>query len=201
MATKLAMLKDGVVYYGLDTECNVDETHSITRVISISLPDDLYDKTVVFDLTEMGAWSSQRFPQAVAALLQNPRLIPAMVNASFDLKRFRDLGINIARAIEIMELAKQLQPNHPHGYGMQKLCARLLHLHVDKFGQNADWRQMKSSPELQQYAALDPFLHRMLHIQLTKLLSTEREKNAKLNVSSLMEGNTVNLLYRMSVPI
>jgi hypothetical protein len=50
-------------------------------------------------------------------------------------------------------LGRQLQPNHSHGYGMQKLCARLLSLYVDKFGQSADWRQMKNIDEIKEYAA------------------------------------------------
>lgn len=47
-----------------------------------------------------------------------------------------------------------------------------LNLHVDKFGQGADWTTMANNPELSQCVALDAYLHWRPHKELTELLET-----------------------------
>ena len=197
MAEKVASLA-GETVYGLDTECNLDETRSITRVIGICLPPHIYDKVVVLDLTEMGILTAADFPVSLKRIMENPKLIPTAVNVTFDIPRLDALGVKLSRGIEIMELGKQLEPNHQQGYGMQKLCSRLLSLYVDKFGQNSDWRTMKDCADLKEYAALDPYLHLQLYSTL-KLLISDARSTGQLPITSLTQGRNVQLTYRNHV--
>ena len=190
-------LKDvpGDTHFGLDTENNLDETRDWTRVISLCFPERVYSKVIVLDLSQMNCFSKEEFPTALRQLLEHPKLIPVAVNISFDATRLEALGVRFERRVELMELGKQLQPGHKRGYGMQKMCDRILNLYVDKFGQNADWRQMKDSPELQQYAALDTYLHLLLHNKLTNLIA-EGRRNGSLPIDNFTHGQKVKLTYR-----
>jgi len=126
----------------------------------------------------MDCFSAERFPKALKQLLQNPKLVAVAVNISADAPRLRALGVNLKNMVEIMEMAKQYEPKHSEGFGMQKLCSRLLNLYVDKFGQQADWSGMQDSIDLKRYAALDAYLHWKLHSQLTKLLAAGKDNGA-----------------------
>jgi hypothetical protein len=39
----------------------------------------------------------------------------------------------------VSALAKQVDSGHPDGYLMRALCAQLLRISADKFGQDANW--------------------------------------------------------------
>ena len=88
-----------------------------------------------------------------------------------------------------MELGKQVHPSHPKGYGMQKLCHRHLDLYVDKFGQNADWRQMQHCDDLKQYAALDPYLHLKLYECLSKLIDAGQATGVPQSANLALDQN------------
>lgn len=180
-------------HFGLDTECNLDETRAFTRVISICLPSSVHDQVIVMDLTSMGCYSKDDFPSAMKALLENPKLIPVAVNISFDAPRLKDLGVSFVKRIELMELGKQLEPNHGRAYGMKAMVGRILGMYVDKSCQIADWREMSSRNDLKHYAALDAYLHLRLYHEITRRLSLGEGSG---NVSQFTAGQKVKLMYR-----
>jgi hypothetical protein len=198
LAPKIASLS-GEIFFGLDTEWNLDETRDVTRVLTISFPENVYSKVIVMDLTEMGVFFPDDVPKELRELLENKKLVPVAVNAPADLSRLRSLGVDLKRAVEIMDLAKHLQREHPDGYGMQALCARFLSVHVDKSNQKADWRLMKTSKDLRQYAALDPYLHRVLHARLLQLISDGRENGSLEIAQGTSVGRKVVLTFRNEV--
>ena len=176
------------IYYGLDTEWNVDETRDITRVITMHFPAIIHSKTIILDLTAMGVFEEQNFPQRLKMLLSNKRLIPVAVNVSGDANRLRKLGVSIDRQVELKTLAKSLDSNNPEGYGLRVMCSRILNLHVDKTHQTSDWSTMKDRNELKEYAALDAYLHLVLYAKLKALLD-KKEKSG-----STSKGQRVNLM-------
>ena len=184
---------EGDIYYGLDTENNVDFTSHITRTIQLRFSDNVEAKAVVFCLTEMNVFSKADFPPKLKALLELPRLIPVAVQIAHDISRLENLGVKPGKFVELIDLAKELEPSHNEGYGMHRLGQRILGLYIDKFAQKADWTVV--TDELLVYAALDAHIHLLLYQKMQQQLQ-ERRDNGTYAKTPLSIGKPVQLIYR-----
>ena len=183
----------GVTRYGLDTENNRDTSH-ITWVLSLSFPAPIESRVAVLHLSTMGIFSAKDFPEHLKTLLELPSLVPVAVNVGHDTTRLNALGVEFCSdPREIMDVAKMLEPNHPEGYGMQKLCSRILNLCVDKFGQNADYGISSLSNDLAHCCALDAHLHLVLYNSIMTKIQ-EAQDAGRLDHSPLVVGKNVLLM-------
>ena len=95
-------------------------------------------------------------------------------------------------------MAKELDPNLEGGCGVSNLADAILDCYVDKSLQNSDWSLLKDSPEQQEYAALDSYLHPRLYLELVRLTRVAR-KEGKINNPDISSGSKVQLTYRNKI--
>lgn len=183
---KLNNTPDKVVVYGLDTECNVDDTIHVTRVLAIAYPGE---KVAVLDLTKLEIFGEDDVPYLLKQMFRHKQLRPVAVNMPYDLHRLEGLGIHIEKSIDLIQMGKKIYPDHPKGYGMAALAERHANLFVDKSNQLSDWTMLSESEELQHYAALDPHLHLLLYNSMKREVDS-KEKRADISV-----GKKVSLLW------
>lgn len=92
----------------------------------------LCKKVLVLDMTQMDCFAAERFPNALKTMLENPKVVPVGVNVSVDTASLADLGVHVKTRVDMRQQANLCEPKHNDGHGMQKLCSRMLNLHVDK---------------------------------------------------------------------
>lgn len=198
LATKL--LDSKKVVFGLDTEA---DDHQQTRVIQICLPSKIFDKVIVLDLTSIGALSRKSFGEKLPNLktiLTNKKMIPVAVNVTYDVNQLDELGLHFESYIDVMNTARELEPSHREGFGLQALCRRYLQCHVRKELQKSDWERPLTA-EMGHYAALDAFLHLFLFENLqNKIHYAQRNGQLPISASQQIEvDQEINLLFNRKI--
>ena len=196
----LDALIDDKIYFGLDSEWNIhDGSQDITRLVQVKFPDEIMERTAIFNLNQMGCFETNRFPKQVRRLLQHHKLIAAGINIGNDAKRLDKMGVKLVETLDLAILAKSLgddgRSGKYQGFGMKALCARYLKLIVSKHGQDADYSSVPLPHSLAQYAALDAKLSYTL---ARHLIEFERSKNPSGPLTipdDLNEGKEVDIFY------
>ena len=188
------------VIFGLDTEA--DDEQQI-RVIQICLPSSICKDVFVLDLTQIGALSSEKFQEllpTVKSVLKNAKMEPVAVNITYDVNQLEGLGIHFKSFIDVRNTAKELEPNHTKGYGIQALCRRFLGYHVEKELQTTNWAA-KLTNQMAHYAALDAFMHLFLYETLQKkIYDAEQQGRLPINPSRRLNVDQgVNLTFNKRV--
>eukprot|EP00978_Attheya_sp_CCMP212_P001889 scaffold3902_cov53-Attheya_sp.AAC.8 len=181
---------------GLDAEWN--QGSSITNVIQLSLNNE---RVWVLDLFSAGILLEKDVPPVTVMkqFFEHKELLFVGVSAGTDASRLRGLGINIEEWIELGAYARKLDPALSKTK-LSFLSETFLHVAVDKSGQNANWNQNPLPPDLIRYAAIDAILHRLLYVELTRLMQEKGIVDGRGFIEppqGLHEGSVVEyLLFR-----
>lgn len=159
------------IYYGLDTEWNsYDGTATITRVMQLSFP---RVNVVVMNLHLMGVRQKEDFPSDLKSLLENKHLVPTGRQVGIDVKRLKNLGVNIDQWLELRGLA--LRDNADiEGTSLNQLSKRYLGYAINKFGQTEDWSRNPLPNHLIQYAAVDALVSRLVAEEILRLITKKK---------------------------
>jgi len=170
------------IKYGFDCEWN--QGSDITYTASFSVDNH---PAYVVDLYSTAIFTEEDFPESMKNFLENPKMIPTTRNVHVDVKRMANLGVAIKEWVELGGCAKLIDPDMKKT-GLDDLSERFLQLAVDKHGQDADWTLKGSDgkllKELQEYAAIDPIVSRLL----LKRMKTILRERGKLDGSNMIEA-------------
>jgi hypothetical protein len=161
---------DERVVYGLDTECCWGEND--VRLIQVSFPNlnGVDHKVLLFDLNAAGIRTPGQFPDKLRQMLLMKNFIPTGRAIGTDCSRLREsYGVNINCWIELRGLALQLDPALQRT-GLSDLSERFLSGSLDKEGQRADYSVNPLPLYLQQYAALDALVSRLIFEKISSQL-------------------------------
>ena len=152
---------------GLDCEWNLRDA-SLVRVMQLSFK---HAPVGVIHLDAMGVRDSTTFPASLKSLLELPFLRPCGKSIAGDIARLKGFDVTIRRFGELGTMAETHDPtiaDIPHGTKLSALCQRYLGLNLDKTGQCADYTQNPLPVNLQEYAASDALVSRVLAEKIMK---------------------------------
>lgn len=179
---------NGKVVFGFDAEWNRGETG--IRIFVVSFPNE---EIKLFDLNAAGIFDESNFPPSVKSLLEKEHLIPTGVNVGGDCGRMRTFGVRMTRWYELIDMAKLIKPLM-ESYGMKHLVPEFLAAAIDKHGQHGDYSVSPLPQNLQQYAAIDGAVSRVLYQVFRKQLSALEVETVLQEPTSLVEHQTYDLV-------
>jgi 3'-5' exonuclease len=171
-------------YYGLDLEWNRNSPRtSLLQVSFEGLP------ALVIHLHKMSV-----FPKELRAILQMEKFVACGRSIAGDINRLSELGVKVARSVELDLLAKTHNPDQHTG--LAELAITYCNLKIDnkEWGQNADYEVDELPVPLIEYGATDSILSRMI---AQKLLSLTMEGPAAIiePPSTLQVGSLVEICH------
>jgi hypothetical protein len=180
----LDSLEGNQCYYGLDLEWNHNSPRtSLLQVSFEGLP------ALVIHLHKMSV-----FPKELKAILQMEKFVACGRSIAGDLNRLSELGVKVARSVELDLLAKTHNPDQHTG--LAELAITYCNLKIDnkEWGQNADYEVDELPVPLVEYGAIDSILSRMI---AQKLLSLTMEGPAAIlePPSTLQVGSLVEICH------
>ena len=119
-------------------------------------------------------------------------LIPTGRAVGGDCTRMARFGVKMTQYIELRGLACQQNPDL-ESTSLQRLCEFYLKYTLNKDGQHGDYSQDPLPLDLQEYAAIDGLVSRLLHNKITSMLKPQLCETVIEESTGLKHGDEVDL--------
>jgi hypothetical protein len=168
----------------IDSEWNRG-TRTGPEVLTIATPDSityLFHKSV--------------FPPSLKILLESETIKKVANRISSDKSKLKEIGINLAGAVELGWLAKERGIVNRRNPNLEELVEKLFDCGIDKDGKIrlSDWSKQELSKQQIQYAAIDVYAHMFCYLKLLSMPFLDPKKVKAPKMSELKNGESV-LLY------
>jgi hypothetical protein len=168
----------------IDSEWNRG-TKTGPEVFTIATPDSrtyLFHKSV--------------FPPSLKILLESETIKKVANRISSDKSKLKEIGINLAGAVELGWLAKERGIVNRRNPNLEELVEKLFDCGIDKDGRIrlSDWSKQDLSKQQIQYAAIDVYAHMFCYLKLLSMPFLDPTKVKAPKMSELKNGESV-LLY------
>lgn len=188
--------KKDLVVYGLDTECCWGDND--VKLVQVSFPaiSGNEQKVHLFDLNAAGVFTHRDFPSGLKQLMLQKNLIPTGRAIGTDCTRLNDtFQVRISCYIELRGLALQAD-KALKATGLSDLAERFLSGQLNKHGQHGDYSAIPLPVSLQEYAALDALVSRLIYESISsRLLLPQRGVIYEGPETSKLDENTEVQLY------